>query len=268
LFEAQPRIGGQLRLACRVPGKEEFSSLLTYYRHEVDRLGIELRLTTPLTAAAARDGRFDRIVFATGVSPRRPRLAGLHHGKVCWYPDVLTGSVVPGARVAIIGAGAIAFDVAEYLTSSRTTDARQFFREWGVTPDGNAPGAIAPAEPATTLRTVHLFQRTPGRPAARLGISTGWILRTALQRRSVTIVTGCEYQRMDEDGLHYTIDEKPQFIAVDNVVVCAGQESAHPPANEFEPLGVPMHWIGGARDAIGIDARRAIEEGYRLALEC
>jgi 2,4-dienoyl-CoA reductase (NADPH2) len=268
LFETQAHLGGQLQLACLVPGKEEFSTLLGYYRHEVDRLGIELRLATPLTAASVRNDRYDRIVFATGVVPRRPRLAGLDHANVSWYPDVLTGSVVPGTRVAIIGAGAIAFDVAEYLTASRATDAEQFFREWGVAPDGNSPGAIAPAEPAATQRTVHLFQRTPGRPAARLGISTGWIIRTALQRRKVTIMTGCEYRRADAGGLHYTSDGEDRFLAVDDIIVCAGQESVHPSASAFAPLGVPLHWIGGARDAAGIDARRAIEEGYRLALEC
>jgi 2,4-dienoyl-CoA reductase (NADPH2) len=268
LFESQTRIGGRLQLACRVPGKEEFASLLAYYDHEVRRLGIEARLATALTAESTRDGSFDRIVLATGVVPRKPRFGGLDHPKVSCYPEVLKGCVVPGERVAVIGAGAIAFDIAEYLTATAAADEQQFYREWGVVQSENMPGGIAPARPAPAQRAVCLFQRAPGRPAARLGISTGWIIRTALQRRNVTILTGCEYRHVDDAGLHISVQGKAQSIAVDDVVICAGQEAIHPPVSEFEALGVPVHLIGGARDAVAIDARRAIEEGYRLALKC
>ncbi|MCC6534984.1 MAG: FAD-dependent oxidoreductase [Burkholderiales bacterium] len=269
LFEAQASSGGQMRLACRIPGKEEFASLLSYYEFEAQRLGVELRMATAFDATIARAECFDRIVIATGVAPRKPRVAGIERANVRSYTEILTGAVDPGRRVAIIGAGAIAFDTAEYLTASASTgDPDTFYREWGVAANGDAPGGIVPAAPAPAARFVSVFQRTPGRPAARLGISTGWINRAALQRRGVIIVTGCEYLHIDDAGLHIAVDGKPRTIAVDDIVVCAGQDSLRPALSELEALGVPVHLIGGARDAVAIDARRAIEEGYRLALTC
>jgi len=269
LFESSDRIGGQLRLACRVPGKEEFHSLLQHYTDEVDRLGVELRLGATLNATTVSREGFDRIVLATGVVPRTPRIDGIDHAKVSSYTEVLDGRVVPRARVAVVGAGAIAFDVAEYLTApAKNNETQHFYRHWGVCPQGNTPGGLTSPEPDIVPRSVHLLQRTPGRPAARLGVSTGWIYRTALQRRKVDIRTGCEYVRIDDAGLHVTIDGKPQLIEVDDIVICAGQESQLPDLGEFGARGTPVHLIGGAREASGIDARRAIEEGYRLALSC
>lgn len=272
IFEACGRIGGQLDLARRVPGKEEFGALLEYYEAELDALGVEVRLSTPFDATRVREERFDRVVIATGVRSRTPEIAGIHHAKIAHYPEVLRGEVQVGKRVAIIGAGAIAYDVAEFLTAA-PADAPQptaFHQRWGVdTTTGQAAGGLLHASPEQPSRKVHLLQRTPGRPAARLGISTGWILRTTLKQRDASIATGCTYTAIDDEGLHYAVDGTPHTVNVDNVVVCAGQVSRRRELiEECAHANTPFDVIGGARDAAGLDAQRAIAEGYRLGLEC
>ncbi len=270
LFEAASHIGGQLELAQRIPGKAEFEALLDYYRVELQRLRIDVRLETKATGPMLREQRFDRVIIATGVAPRRPELEGVDHPKVASYPDVLSGAVSVGARVAIIGAGAIAFDMAGFLTASCDDDEtpQRFLASWGVQPEGPAAGSLTRVSNTPAPREVHLLQRSIGRPAARLGISTGWILRMTLKRRNVTILTGCTYERIDDRGVHYRLDDERRVLEVDNVILCAGQEPMRGLAGELDALGLKADIIGGARNAERLDAQRAIEEGYRLALEC
>lgn len=269
LFESALHIGGQLELARCIPGKEEFGGLLDHYRAELRRLRVDVRLGTRVTTALLRGHDFDRVVIATGVVPRTPVLNGLDHPKVASYPDVLSGAVEVGVRVAVIGAGAIAYDMAEFLTASddATATPEQFFARWGVQPEGSAPGSLVPASDTPPQREVHLLQRSAGRPSARLGVSTGWIVRTTLKRRNVAILTGCAYTRVDDHGLHYTVGNQERVLDVDNVVICAGQEPLRELAAELEALGIRSNVIGGARDAHHLDVQRAIEEGYRLGLE-
>lgn len=270
IFEQAPHIGGQLDLACRVPGKEEFRELLRYYKNEIKRLNINLNLSTRFDIARYKEGGFDQLVIATGVTPRKPSISGIYHSKVVLYPEVLSGEVKAGNNVAIIGAGAIAFDVAEFLTthhSSPITPA-EFHQKWGVDISGNSPGALVPSASRTSKRTLHILYRSTGRPAATLGISTGWILRTSLKQQGVSILSGCNYQKIDDRGLHYTVDDQPHILPVDSIVICAGQESAQELAKQCSAKGIPFSIIGGAKNANKLDAQRAISEGYALGLTC
>ena len=269
LFDAAPQVGGQLEIARRIPGKQEFAALLAHYRDELARLHVDVRLSTALTAEMVRSGHYDRVVVATGVVPRKPRIDGIDHRKVAWYPDVLNGAVEVGRRVAIIGAGAIAFDTAEFLTAEPGHGtAEEFHAAWGVETSGGTAGSLTGVPPLPSRREVHILQRSAGRPAARLGISTGWIVRTTLKRRNVAITTGCTYRRIDDAGLHYASGGENRLLEVDNVVICAGQESVSALAAALQSTGVAVDVIGGARNAVELDAQRAIDDGYRLGLAC
>jgi 2,4-dienoyl-CoA reductase (NADPH2) len=266
LFDAATEIGGQFNLAKRIPGKEEFNETLRYFRHRIEETGVQLRLSTAVDAAAL--GGFDAVVLATGVVPRTVDFAGCDHAKVVGYLDVLSSRVQCGPRVAIIGAGGIGFDVAEFLAqagSSPSLDRERWMAEWGVDPQFATRGGLAPTRPEPPARQLWLLQRSPGRPGARLGKTTGWIHRAALKARGVRMLGGVEYLEVDDAGLHVRIDGDEQLLAVDHVVVCAGQEPRRDLLAGLRALGKTAHVIGGADHAVELDAKRAIDQGSRLA---
>ncbi|WP_271680841.1 FAD-dependent oxidoreductase [Thermomonas mangrovi] len=266
LFDAAGEIGGQFNLAKRIPGKEEFHETLRYFRQRIEDTGVELRLHAPVDAAML-DG-FDEVVVATGVTPRAIDIPGHDHPKVVGYLDVLQGRVVPGAKVAIIGAGGIGFDVAEFLAehgASATLDPARWMAEWGVDPSFEAAGGLVAPRPEPSARQLWLLQRSPGRPGARLGKTTGWIHRATLKSKGVKMLGGVEYLGVDDEGLHVRIDGGEQLLAVDHVVVCAGQEPRRDLHAALLARGRNVHLIGGADVAAELDAKRAIAQGSRLA---
>ncbi|MGY1531060.1 oxidoreductase [Luteimonas sp. A649] len=266
LFEAGDAIGGQFNLARRIPGKEEFDETLRYFRHRVEATGVTLRLGTQATPALLAG--FDDVVLATGVVPRAVDFEGHDHATVVGYVDVLLGRIVPGKRVAIIGAGGIGFDVAEFVVHegpSPSLDTARWMEEWGVDLASGTPGGLKPARPEPPARDVWLLQRSAGRPGARLGKTTGWIHRATLKAKGVRMLGGVEYRRVDDAGLHVSIDGVDQVLEVDHVVVCAGQEPRRELLAALTGVQAEVHVIGGADVAAELDAKRAIDQGSRLA---
>ncbi|MFD5033082.1 FAD-dependent oxidoreductase [Streptomyces sp. NPDC058405] len=268
LYDAASEIGGQLNLAKRVPGKEEFDETLRYFRNRLSRYEVELRLNTPVTAEELADAGYDEIVVATGVTPRTPEIPGVDHPSVVSYLDVLRGAARVGERVAIIGAGGIGFDVAEFLTDGgegASLDPETYFRHWGVDTGYHSPGGLRAPERPKPPRTVHLLQRGTDKVGAGLGKTTGWIHRTELKHRGVTMVAGVTYDRIDDAGLHLTVDGGSTVLPVDTVVLCAGQEPRRGLYERLRAAGMSVHLIGGADVAAELDAKRAIDQGTRLA---
>lgn len=272
LFEKSGQLGGQLNMAKAVPGKEEFRGLVDWFTTMVQhRSPITLRLNTAATPAELAG--FDEVVIATGVIPRDPQIPGQDGPNVVSYIDVLQGKVAVGQRVAIIGAGGIGFDVAEYLVhqgDSPTENLPLWLREWGVTDPAQARGGIAPEGPRPTppAREVVLLQRKAEKPGRRLGKTTGWIHRASLQMKAVKMLGGVNYERIDAAGLHVSFGpgrENPQLIPADTIVLCAGQVSERGLADALMAQGVSVHVIGGADVAAELDAKRAIDQGARLA---
>ncbi len=274
LFEASDRIGGQINLARMVPGKVEFDEMLRYYGGRIAEHGVELRLNTApsLDELAAK---FDAVVVASGVHPRVPEIPGIEHPKVVTYTDLLSGKRNAGMRVAIVGAGGIGFDVAEYLCHSqpgespkaRGLDLAEFQAEWNIDASLQNPGGLLgdPLAPRAPTREITILQRKPSRPGATLGMTTGWILRSSLAKRGVKIITGVAYRNIDDEGLHLLIDGVPHVIEADTVVICAGQESNRSLFDALRAGGVEAHLIGGAKEAAELDAMRAVDEGVRVA---
>ncbi|MFH8221917.1 FAD-dependent oxidoreductase [Streptomyces sp. NPDC018057] len=266
LFDAASAIGGQLDVARRVPGKQEFDETLRYFRHRLSSLGVDVRLDTRVGAADLAG--YDEIAVATGVTPRVPDIPGVDHPSVVGYLDVLRGLAPVGERVAVLGAGGIGFDVAEFLTDGgeRThEDPAAYFRAWGVDTDYRAPGGLtAPVRPAPP-RTVHLLQRKATKVGAGLGRTTGWIHRTELRHRGVTMVPGVRYDRIDDAGLHLTVDGASRVLEVDTIVLCTGQEPRRDLYEELLAAGRAAHLIGGADVAAELDAKRAVKQGTELA---
>ncbi len=266
LFDAAGEIGGQFNLAKQIPGKEEFHETLRYFRHRIAETGVELRLDTRADADAL--ARFDDVVVATGVTPRAVDFPGIDHPKVVGYLDVLQRRVVPGNKVAIIGAGGIGFDVGEFLVQegeSPSLDASRWMAEWGVDAAFTAPGGLAKPHPEPAARKVWLLQRTQGKPGARLGKTTGWIHRATLKAKGVKMLGGVEYLGVDDAGLHIRVDGSEQVLDVDHVVICAGQEPRRELFDALAAQGRKAHLIGGADVAAELDAKRAIAQGSRLA---
>ncbi|WP_129260218.1 NADPH-dependent 2,4-dienoyl-CoA reductase [Streptomyces sp. M3] len=266
LFDAADEIGGQLNVARRVPGKEEFAETLRYFRTRLTEEGVELRLGTRATPEAL-DG-FDEVVLATGVEPRSPAIPGVGHPSVVSYLDVLRDGAEVGDRVAVVGAGGIGFDVAEFLTDggdAASLDPEVFFRQWGVDTDYADRGGLRAPERPKSPRTVHLIQRKASKVGAGLGKTTGWIHRTELRHRGVTMIAGASYDLIDDEGLHLTVDGEQHLLPVDTVVLCAGQEPRRELYEELRAAGGPVHLIGGADVAAELDAKRAIRQGTELA---
>ncbi|MFG0601807.1 FAD-dependent oxidoreductase [Delftia sp. WSY_4] len=268
LFDAASEIGGQFNIAKKVPGKEEFHETLRYFRRQLELGGVALRLGHRVEAAQLIEGGYDEIVLATGIRPRVPAIDGVDHPKVLGYLDVLQGDRPVGERVAIIGAGGIGFDVAEYLTHAGDSGAvapRKFYAEWGIDTDYAQAGGLAQPQAQPSPRRVHLLQRKSTKVGDQLGKTTGWIHRTSLKARSVAMGSGVAYERIDDAGLHITVDGQPQLLEVDNVVLCAGQEPQRELHAALSAAGCSVHLIGGADVAAELDAKRAILQGTTLA---
>ncbi|MDB5971157.1 MAG: fadH [Hydrocarboniphaga sp.] len=268
LFDASDEIGGQFNVAKRVPGKEEFHETLRYFAGEIERRGVTQRLGRRVGAAELLDGAFDEIVLATGVVPRRPPIEGIDHPKVLGYLDVLRDAAPVGKTVAVIGAGGIGFDVSEYLVHSGESPSlapEKFYAEWGIDPEYKRPGGLRDSKIEAPARTVYLLQRKADKLGAGLGKTTGWIHRTSLKSRGVQMIAGATYRRIDDAGLHYSVDGQEKTLAVDHVVLCAGQEPQRELFQSLSAGGARVHMIGGADVAAELDAKRAINQGARLA---
>ena len=272
LFDTADRIGGQLNIALQVPGKREFAETLRYFSVRLAETGVDVRLNTEATdSLLAREG-FDEVVIATGVFPRTPEIPGIDHPSVVSYLDVLRDKAPIGERVAIIGAGGIGFDTAMFLsepTDSRelrgeATTAPEFLEHWGVDPAYRRAGGLATPHPADAAREITILQRTEGKVGAGLGKTTGWIHRTELTKRGVRTVAGVTYDRIDDEGLHITLDGERSVLEADSIVICAGQHSQRSLADALLEAGVTPHLIGGADVAGELDAKRAISQGTRL----
>ncbi|MTH45791.1 NADPH-dependent 2,4-dienoyl-CoA reductase [Intestinirhabdus alba] len=269
LFDARNEIGGQFNVARQIPGKEEFSATLRYYRRMLDVTGVNLRLGQYATAEDLRP--FDEAILASGIVPRQPPIDGIDHPKVLSYLAVLRDNVPVGRRVAIIGCGGIGFDTALYLSQSdspTSQDITGFCAEWGIDTTLRGPGGLLPEgpHPARSQRQIVMLQRSAGRPGQGLGKTTGWIHRATLLARGVRMIPSVTYQKIDDAGLHLLIDGRPQTLAVDHIVICAGQEPNRELAEPLRAAGKTVHLIGGCDVAAELDARRAIAQGTRLAL--
>ncbi len=268
LHDAAATLGGQFDLARRIPGKEEFAETLRYFTTELDAAGVAVRLGQRVTVSDLAAAAYDEVVVATGITPRAVQLEGSDHPKVVGYLAVLQGRVVPGRTVAIIGAGGIGFDVAEFITqdgpaSSQDVDA--FNRRWGVHPDHEGEGGLVPPAAESSSRIVHLLQRRKGKVGSGLGLTTGWIHRAELTSRGVRMVPDVSYLKVDDDGLHVEVGGERSVLAVDTVIVCAGQEPSRDLYDELVKEGFQPHVIGGAQAASELDAKRAIRQGVELA---
>jgi 2,4-dienoyl-CoA reductase (NADPH2) len=268
LYEQSKEIGGQFNLAKRIPGKEEYAEPMRYWGNLLAELGVEVHLGKRAEAGMLQAQAFDAVIVATGVTPRDSRIPGQDHPMVLNYRDAIEGGSEIGRRVAIIGAGGIGFDVAEFLTQpapSPTTDLARWTREWGIDATLAQRGGLGKPEVEPSPREVWLLQRSPGRPGKRLNKTTGWVHRAALKAKGVKMLGGVTYERIDDAGLHVSVDGKPQTLAVDNVIICAGQESDRALADQLHASGIPVHMIGGADVADELDAKRAIAQATRLA---
>jgi len=268
LIDKASEIGGQFNYAKQIPGKEEFNETLRYFHHQLSDTGVDVQLDQTADAASLHAGGYDEVVIATGITPRTVSFPGSDDPRVLSYLDVLARHQSVGAKVAIIGAGGIGFDVAEFLVEhapSATTDVARWTREWGVDMQLVQPGGLQKPQPEAPARQIWLLQRSEGRPGARLNKTTGWVHRATLKAKRVIMLGKVGYERFDDQGLHVTVDGKPQVLPVDNVVVCAGQEPNRGLADELIAAGRTVHVIGGADVAAELDAKRAIDQGTRLA---
>jgi 2,4-dienoyl-CoA reductase (NADPH2) len=273
LFEARDALGGQFDMARVIPGKEEFDETLRYYTLRLADAGVSIRLGVRAGLEELAD--FDEVVVSTGVVPRQLDIPGIDHAMVRTYPEVLRHGAEVGESVAIIGAGGIGFDMAEFLTHGRSErampDLAEFMAEWGVDVDGwgvrddAQPGGLRARRPPMPARRVFLLQRKTTRHGKGLGKTTGWIHRAQLRTRGVEMIGGVQYVRVDDRGLHIEVEGTPRLLEVDNVVVCAGQVSENALADALREHGHSVHIVGGAREAGELDARRAIQQGAELA---
>jgi 2,4-dienoyl-CoA reductase (NADPH2) len=267
LFEAAPQIGGQFNIAKRIPGKEEFYETLRYYRRQIELTGVDLRLNTRVTRERLEQGDFDEVVLATGILPRIPGIVGIDHPSVLTYLDVMNGAGV-GRTVAVIGAGGIGFDICEVLIHQGTSGPQEitdFMAEWGIDMSLTARGGVEGISPRfePSARKVYLLQRKSTKVGAGLGKTTGWIHRTDLAKKGVEMIAACEYLKVDDQGLHLRVNGEPRTLEVENVVICAGQQSNRELAGQITTL--PVHLIGGADVASELNAKRAIHQATQLA---
>jgi 2,4-dienoyl-CoA reductase (NADPH2) len=268
LYDAASEIGGQFNMAKKIPGKEEFYETIRYYNKQIELTGVHLHLNTPVDVDFLTKQGFDEVILATGVTPRTPQIEGIDHPSVLSYIDVLKGKKTVGKRVALIGAGGIGFDVAEFLAQegeSTSLNVEAYMQEWGVDMAYQRGGALTKPKPEQSPRTIYLLQRTKGKIGGKLGKTTGWIHRSSLKMKKVETLDGVAYEKIDDKGLHINIDGFYRLLEVDNVVICAGQESLNALFDPLSKAGVSVHIIGGAFEARELDAKLAIEQGSKLA---
>ena len=269
IFEASHQIGGQFNIAKTIPGKEEFYETLRYFKRQIELYpNIKLCLNQTATYEQLKQAQFDEIVVATGVTPRHLEIEGIDHPKVLSYLEVLRDRITVGEKVAIIGAGGIGFDTAEYLThsgESGSLNPEKFYDEWGIDREYAQAGGIKAAAVETSPRQVYLLQRKETPVGAGLGKTTGWIHRAGLKQRQVQMLSGVRYDKIDDQGLHITVADKAMLLEVDQVVICAGQVSNTAMFEQLQADGINVHLIGGAKQAGELDAKRAIRQGAELA---
>ncbi len=269
LFDAGTEIGGQFNVAKQIPGKEEFHETLRYFGEQLQQTGVSVKLGQRVDADTLVKEGFKQVVLATGITPRLPEIDGIAHPKVLGYLDVLKDKKPVGKTVAVIGAGGIGFDVSEYLLhegESASLNPAKFFAEWGVETTGATRGGLQPAHIGEVPRHIHLLQRKSSKVGEGLGKTTGWIHRTGLKNRGVHMLAGVTYRKIDDAGLHITVDGQDRLLEVDNVIVCAGQDPNRELQAVLQAQGVAVHLIGGADKAAELDAKRAIKQGTELAL--
>jgi 2,4-dienoyl-CoA reductase (NADPH2) len=272
LFDASDRIGGQFNYAMRIPGKEEFAETLRYFRRRIDITGVKLHLSTRVTREQLVQQGFDEIVLATGIVPRTPKIPGIEHPKVLSYLDVLKNNAPVGKRVAVVGAGGIGFDVSEFLLHDANVplpiSLDNWLHEWGVDLQAKAGGGLVAPTPEEPVRQIWLLQRKASKLGATLGKTSGWVHRAVLQKKGVQMIGGVEYRKIDDQGLHIMVNGEERVLEVDNVVICAGQDSLTELMPAAKPESGPrFHLIGGAALAAELDAKRAIREGAELAAQ-
>ncbi|MBD2783937.1 NADPH-dependent 2,4-dienoyl-CoA reductase [Xenorhabdus sp. DI] len=270
LFERENQIGGQFNIAKQIPGKEEFHETLRYFTRQLALNGVEVRLNQ--TATADQLAAFDEVVLATGITPRIPNIDGIEHEKVLTYLDVLKHKRPVGKRIAIIGAGGIGFDTAEYLSQSgqsTSLSSHAFSHEWGIDRTIRHRGGLQPegAQAERSPRKIYLLQRKDSKVGESLGKTTGWVHKASLLMRGVTMLNRVQYLKIDDQGLHIRRGDEQQCLEVDNVIICAGQEPLKALYSPLQAMGKSVHIIGGADIAAELDARRAIAQGTRLALK-
>ena len=269
LFDAADEIGGQFNIAKQIPGKEEFYETLRYFGKQISLTGVNLQLGHKVSAQSLLDAGFTQVVLATGVTPRTPGIEGIDHPKVRGYLEVLRDKCEVGKTVAVVGAGGIGFDVAEYLLHegvSPSQDKAKFFAEWGVDTTHSTPGGLKAAHIEKSPRKVYLLQRKASKVGDGLGKTTGWIHRTSLKNREVDMLNNVSYRKVDDEGLHITVGDKDITIPADTVVLCAGQEPQRELQDALQAAGCTVHLIGGAFKAAELDAKHAIKQGTELAL--
>ena len=269
LFDAAAEIGGQFNIAKQIPGKEEFHETLRYFKKQIELTCVTLKLGHKVSVESLTKAGFKHVVLATGVIPRIPDIEGIEHAKVVGYLDVIRNKCKVGQTVALIGAGGIGFDVAEYLIQegeSPSLEKDKFFSEWGVDTSYSNAGGLQAEHIEKSSRKVYLLQRKVGKVGDSLGKTTGWIHRTSLKKREVEMLNGVTYRRVDDEGLHITVGEKKMTILADTVVLCAGQDSQRELQDGLVSAGCSVHLIGGAYQAEELDAKHAIKQGTELAL--
>jgi 2,4-dienoyl-CoA reductase (NADPH2) len=267
LFEKSTEVGGQFNYAKRIPGKEEFYETLRYFKKRLEVTGVHLHLESQQSVESLADANFEQVVLATGIKPRNVNIEGIQHSKVMNYLDVLRDNKPVGKKVAIIGAGGIGFDVAEFLVEvhSLTTEPEQWLKSWGVDKEYKQAGGLTEATIEEPARDIFLLQRKATKVGKGLGKTTGWIHRSALQRKQVQMMAGVDYIKIDDQGLHIQVNHKPQILEVDNVILCAGQVPFQELQQGLKDRGITTHLIGGADVASELDAKRAIRQGAELA---
>ena len=270
LFDASAEIGGQFNMAKQIPGKEEFYETIRYFQKQIDLHSVEVKLNTKVSIKDLENSSFDEIVLATGIKPRELKIEGIDHEKVLSYIDVLRDKKPVGKRVAVIGAGGIGFDVSEYLThegESTALNIDAWLKEWGIDKTMEARSGIEGVTPEfeAAAREIFMFKRSKGKFGGNLGKTTGWIHRSTLKKKKVQFIGEVTYNKIDDQGLHYTQNEEQKVIKVDNVVICAGQTPLKELYQPLLELGKNVHVIGGADFASELDAKRAINQGARLA---
>lgn len=270
LFDADKEVGGQFNVAKLIPGKEEFYETIRYFKKQIDLHNVQLKLNTRVAVEDLVNADFDEVILATGIKPRTPNIEGISHEKVLSYLDVLKHKKPVGKRVAVIGAGGIGFDVSEYLSHegvSTSQNIDEWLKEWGIDKSIEARGGIAGTKPEfhASPREIFMFKRSKGKFGGNLGKTTGWIHRTNLKKKNVQFINEVQYSKIDDQGLHYVQNDEQKVLDVDHIIICAGQTPFKELLAPLESAGKKVHVIGGADVAAELDAKRAIDQGCRLA---